>query len=91
MGPGFVAIGSAASMQAQLDERQFKIIEKRSATMAEVVAEALALFGRRSPKPTDATGDTTRTFRALVLADVVAAGTVVLLVPQTDFASGEKG
>ncbi|MEB3260939.1 MAG: hypothetical protein VKP63_09970 [Cyanobacteriota bacterium] len=92
MGPGFLAIGAPAALDKAFDERGFDVRERRGASTAELLAEALVLLGRRVAPSENANSDRlSTTFRALVLADVVAAGTVVLLVPEEIAARGGEG
>jgi hypothetical protein len=75
LGGGFLAIGEPAEIVAKLKEQQKKIVAQRMGSAPEVIASALALIGSK-PQTPPATN-----FTALILADFVAAGTVMLLLP----------
>jgi hypothetical protein len=75
VGAGYIAAGDPVYINGELDRRteRLKVVGRRNVGLAEMIASALSLLG--------SSGSQVAQYEALVLADVVAEGTVMLLVP----------
>jgi hypothetical protein len=74
IGSGHVAVGDPAQIAARIQERKFELVAQRRVGTPELIASSLAVIGKEP-------AEDNRRYTALVLADVVADQTVMLLLP----------
>jgi hypothetical protein len=75
LGGGYLAMGTPSAIAERLAQEEVTIASQRKVGMPELIVAALRLLGTKRP-----TGDQPR-YTALVPADFVADGTVMLLTP----------
>ena len=74
LGNGYLAVGDPKDIAAQVEQQKLQIVSERPAGLAEMIASALTLIGTQR-------STANRQYTALVLSDLVAEGTVMLLLP----------
>lgn len=78
VGGGHLWIGDPREIHATLDKHQIDIVGQRKVATPEMIAAALTLIGTR---PERNEGDVRSQYTALVLAELVADQTIMLLIP----------
>jgi hypothetical protein len=81
LGGGYVAMGDPTAIASKLGENKLAVIAQRKAGVPEMIGSALTLIGTRTS--TDQASNRKSQYTALVLGDLVADQTVMLLVPVT--------